>query len=111
LNQKAKVRIDNILSEEYEIGRGNLQGCPLSALLYILSDEGQTMIKKTVDGEDLGTKVGGECIHSVRFADDKAILSITAKGLQTWMSKLNDITEEYGKIKQRKQKRRKETRK
>jgi len=52
--------------------------------------------KKAVDGEDLGTKVGGECIHSVRFADDKAMLSNTAEGLQTLISKLNDVTEECG---------------
>jgi len=51
MNQKAGVRIDNILSEECEIGKGNRQGCPLSALVYILYDE--VMIKKTVNGEDL----------------------------------------------------------
>jgi len=39
MNQTARVRIDNILSEKCEIGRGNRQGCPLSALLYILYDE------------------------------------------------------------------------
>jgi len=41
------------------------------------------MIKKTVDGEKFGIKVGGGCLHSVRFADDKAMLSSTAKGLHT----------------------------
>jgi len=54
------------------------------------------MIEKTVDGEELGIKVGGECLHSVRFAYDKAMLSSTAKGLQTLMTKLNDVSEEYG---------------
>jgi len=52
------------------------------------------MIKKTVDGEDLGITVGGERKHPVRFSDDKAMLYNTAKGLQTLMSKLNDVTEE-----------------
>jgi len=61
MNQKTRVRIDNILSEECEIGRGNQEGCPISALLYILYDE--AMIKKTVDGEDLVIKVGRERIH------------------------------------------------
>jgi len=93
INQTARVRIDNVLSEKFEIGRGNRQGCPLSALLYILHDE--AMMKKTVDREELGIKVGGECLHSVRFADDKAMLSSTAKGLQTLMTKLNDVSEEY----------------
>jgi len=51
---------------------------------------------KTVDGEELGIKVGRACLHSVRFADDKAMLSSTAKGLKTLMTKLNDVSEEYG---------------
>jgi len=49
-----------------------------------------------VDGEELGIKVGGKCLHSVRFADGKAMLSSTSKGLQTLMTKLNDVSEEYG---------------
>jgi len=56
----------------------------------------EAIIKKTAVREDLGIQVGGECIHSVRFADDKAKLSNTAKGQQTLISKLNDVTEEYG---------------
>jgi len=63
-----------------------------TTLLYILYDE--AMIKKTVDGEEPGIKVGGEYLRSVRFADDKAMLSSTAKGLQTSMTKLNDVSEE-----------------
>jgi len=87
MNQTARVRIDNILSETCEIGRENRQGCPLY-------DE--AMIKKTVDGEELGIKLGGECLHTVRFAVDKAMLSSTVKGLQTLMTKLNDVSEEFG---------------
>jgi len=94
LNRTARVTIDNVLLEKREIGRGNRQGCPLSALLNILYDE--AMIKKTVDGEELGITVGGECLHPVRFADDKAMLSSTAKGLHTLRTKLNDVSEEYG---------------
>jgi len=35
-------------------------------------------------------------VHSVRFADDKAMLSSTAKGLQTLIIKLNDVSEVNG---------------
>jgi len=54
------------------------------------------MIKKTVDGEEFGIRVGGEYLHTVRFADNKAMLSSTTKGLQTLMTKLNDVSKEYG---------------
>jgi len=41
----------------------------------------------------------------VRFADDKAMLSSTEKGLQTLMTKFNDVSEEYGmKINEKKTK-------
>jgi len=41
----------------------------------------------------------------VRFADDEAMLSNPAKWLQTLMSLLNDVTEEYRmEIKTKKQK-------
>ena len=48
--------------------------------------------------EDLkqGIQVGGEYISSVRFADDKAIVADSAKGLQLLMTRLNEVTEEYG---------------
>jgi len=55
----------------------------------------EAMIKKTFDREELGIEVGGECLLSVRFANDKAMLSSTAKGLLT-LTKLNDVSEEYG---------------
>jgi len=94
MNQTARVRMNNILLEECEIERGNRQGCPLSALLYIFYDE--VKIKKTVDGKELEIKIGGECLHSVRFADDKVMISSTTKGLQTLITKLNDLSEEFG---------------
>jgi len=72
MNKKARVRINNILSEECEIGEEIDQDADYQHYC-ILYDE--AMIKKTVKGEDLGLKVEGECIHSVRFTDDKAMLS------------------------------------
>jgi len=69
MNQTARVRIDKVLSKKFEIGRGQRQGRPLSALLYILCDE--AMIKKTVDGEELGIKVGEKSLLSVVVLVDK----------------------------------------
>ena len=93
-NQTARVRIDNWLSEECIIGRGARQGCSLSPILYILYDE--AMMKEAVEDLKQGIQVGGEYISSVRFADDKAIVADTAKGLQLLMTRLNEVTEEYG---------------
>ena len=93
-NQTARVRIDNWLSEECIIGRGVRQGCSLSPILYILYDE--AMMKEAAEDLKQGIQVGGEYISSVRFADDKAIVADSAKGLQLLMTRLNEVTEEYG---------------
>jgi len=53
--------------------------------------EGLENNAKMYQGED---QFGFRRAHSVRFANDKAMLSNTAKELQTLMSKLNDVTEE-----------------
>jgi len=52
----------------------------ISTTVNILYDEAR--IKKAVDKENLGINVG-ECIHPMRFADDIAMPSNTAKGYRS----------------------------
>src|SRR5262249_16328756 len=94
LNQAVRIRIDNWLSEVCGIGRGNRQGCGLSPLLYIIYDE--AMMQEVTENMEVRIKCGGELIHAVRFADDKAMMSCSASGLQKLMTKLDYVTEAYG---------------
>jgi hypothetical protein len=54
------------------------------------------MMKEAMEGLEEGVKMGGHLIQAVRFADDQAMTANTAKGLQTIMTKLNEVVERYG---------------
>ena len=82
------------LSEACVIGRGVRQGCSLSPLLYIIYDE--AMIRDVSRDCDIGIKVGGKIVNMIRYADDKAVVASSQKGLQELMTRLNKVTRDYG---------------
>ena len=91
--QSAFVGIGENLSESCVIGRGVRQGCTLSPLLYNLYDE--AMMRKALYEVEWGIKVGGHMIKTVRFADDKAMVASSEKGLQELMDNINRMNQEY----------------
>ena len=76
--QSAYVRVGDWKLEACVIGRRVRQGCTLSPVLFNLHDE--AMMREAVTDVDIGVKVGGYMIKSVRFADDKAIVVRSEKG-------------------------------
>jgi len=78
--QKAYVRIGEEQSGECSIGRGVRQGCSLSPLLFIIYDE--AMVKEATSNSERGVHVGGQAVNMIRYADDKAVVSDTQKGLR-----------------------------
>ena len=94
VNQSAFVMVADGLSEACVIGRGVRQGCSLSPLLYIIYDE--AMIRDVSRDCDIGIKVGGKIVNMIRYADDKAVVASSQKGLQELMTRLNKVTRDYG---------------
>ena len=78
--QVVYVRIEDGLSTACTIGRGVRQGCSLSPLLYLICDE--AMISEATDNMETGILVGGRIINTIRYADDKAMVANSQKGLQ-----------------------------
>jgi len=76
------------------IGRGVRQGSKLLPLLYNLYDE--AMIREALYKVECGIKVGGQMIKTLRFADDKAVVASSKKGLQELMDNINRVTQKYG---------------
>jgi len=87
------VRLNRGETTSVKIGRGVRQGCCLSPILFNLYSEYLT--KEALDG--LGDfKIGGQIIHTVKYADDLVLLANEEKVLQDMIDKIIEIGRCYG---------------
>ena len=54
------------------------------------------MIREATDNMETGISVGGRITNTIRYADDKAVVANSQKGLQQLMDNLNKVTIEFG---------------
>ena len=54
-----------------------------------------TMIREATGNMETGISVGGRIINTIRYADDKAVVANSQKGLQQLMDNLNKVTREF----------------
>ena len=52
--------------------------------------------EKQLDNMETGISQGGRIINTIRYADDKAVVANSQKGLQQLMDNLNKVTREFG---------------
>src|SRR3989441_5886836 len=89
MRQEAVVRTVGGDSDPGVIGRGVMQGCPISPLLFSIYAE--VMMIEALEDTEEGVLVGGQLVSDVRFADDQDMVAGTEMGLQRLMNKLNQI--------------------
>ena len=87
------ITVGDDLTEPAQLGRGSRQGGILSTIIFNVYS--QFMIETLHDNED-GVTISGIKVPSIRFADDKAMVSNTNTGLQRIMNCLNDAGKRYG---------------
>ena len=95
IKQQAVVRVAGEYTDTCSIGRGVRQGCSLSSLLFSIYAE--RMMIEALDSVDEGVKVEGSLLKDIRFADDQCMVPETEPGLQNIRSRLNDVSNEYGR--------------
>ena len=72
-NASAVVNINGFLSKQISLKRGVRQGCPLSALLYVMVIE-VLAIQLRINPNIVGFQIGEEKIVSTHYADDATIV-------------------------------------
>jgi len=91
--QSVKVRLNRGKTRSVKIGRGVRQGCCLSPILFNLYSEYLT--KEALEG--LGVfEIGGQIIHTVKYADDLVLLTKEEKVLQDMIDELIESGRYYG---------------
>ena len=93
-NQTAVITVGEDLTEPAQLGRGSRQGGILSTIIYNVYS--QFMINEALENNKDGVVISGSKVPSIRFADDKAMISNSNAGLQRIMDSLNDAGKRYG---------------
>jgi hypothetical protein len=91
--QSVKVRLNRGETRRVKIGRGVRQGCCLSPILFNLYSEWLT--KEALEGFG-DFKIGGQIIHTVKYADDLGLLAKEEKVLHDMIDKLIETGRCYG---------------
>ena len=112
-NVKARLIIDGELSKFFDYNGGVKQGCKLASSLYRIyaafllwiafkgiQHEFSILIRFRTDGNlfhlKTKTKVFYDFIREAQYADDIAVMSRTAHGLQTLLTCYNDASKRFG---------------
>jgi hypothetical protein len=93
MEQSVKVRLDQGETRSVKIGRGVRQGCCLSPILFNLHSEYLT--KEALEGFG-DFKIGGQVIHTVKYADELVLLAWEENVLQGMIDRIIEIVRRYG---------------
>uniref|UniRef100_A0A670HXE1 Reverse transcriptase domain-containing protein n=1 Tax=Podarcis muralis TaxID=64176 RepID=A0A670HXE1_PODMU len=92
--QKAKLIVNNVVTEEIPIEKGTRQGCPLSPLLFITVLE---VLLNMIRGDQLikGVQHGAKDYKLRAFADD---LVLTLQEPETSTKRVLELIEKFGQV-------------
>ena len=91
--QSVKVRLNRGETRSVKTGRGVRQRCCLSPILFNLYSECLTKVALEGFGD---FKIGGQIIHTVKYANDLVIMTKEVKVLQGMIDKVIEIGRCYG---------------
>uniref|UniRef100_A0A670K7G8 Reverse transcriptase domain-containing protein n=1 Tax=Podarcis muralis TaxID=64176 RepID=A0A670K7G8_PODMU len=93
-DQKAKLIVNNVVTEEFKIEKGTRQGCPISPLLFISVLE---VLLNMIRGDGLveGIQVGAKQYKLKAFADD---LVLTLQEPESSMKRVLQLIQDFGRV-------------
>ena len=98
MGQESAVRLEDDITEWFSVQKGVRQGCILSPYLFSAYTE---QIMREVNSDVRSSRfdvvrVNGAEVGDLRYADDTALLSTSASGLESLMKTVKDHSEEKG---------------
>ena len=93
--QEATVGTGCETTDWFQIGKGVLQGCVLSACLFSLHAE-YIMRNAGLDETQAGIKIAGRIINNPRYADDTILMVESEEELKSLLMKVKEKSEKVG---------------
>ena len=87
--QEATVRTGHGTTDWFQIGKGVLQGCILSACLFNLYAE-YIMRNTGLEEAQAGSKIAGRNINNLRYADDTTLMAESEEELKSLLVKVKE---------------------
>ena len=82
--QEATVRTGHETADWFEIGKGVCQGCILSPCLFNFYAE-YIMRNAGLDESQVGIKITGENVNSLRYAEDTTLMTDSEEELRSFL--------------------------
>ena len=93
--QEATVRIRHGTTNCFQIGKGVHHGCILSPYLFNLYAE-YIIQKARVDEAQVGIKIAGRTINTLRYTDDTTLMAESEEDLKSLLMKVKEESEKVG---------------
>ncbi|CAH1258963.1 Hypp2117 [Branchiostoma lanceolatum] len=93
-DQQAAVRVEEDLTEWFEVKKGVRQGCLLSPMCFNFYSE--AVMRESVEEQPtIGVNISGRNINNLRFADDIALIATSPEGLHELLDSTDSTSSEY----------------
>ena len=93
--EAATVRNGHGTMNWFQIGKGEHQGCILSACLFNLYAE-HIMQNARLDEAQTGIKIAGRTINNLRYAEDTTLMAESEEELKSLLMKVKEESEQAG---------------
>ena len=95
IGQEATVRTEHGTTDWFKIGKGIRQGCILSPCLFNLYAD-FIMQKARLDKAQVGIKIAGRNINSLRYADDTTLMAESEQELKSLLMRVKEESQKAG---------------